>query len=241
MTNKLSSILISIAIVLSAGLLGRAWIKTHEARTSVSVTGLSSRDFVSDLIVWKASFNRKSMTLKDAYSALKNDAEQIKKYLVSKGLAEKEIVFSSVDIRKEFEKVKENNFIKDVFTGYSLTQSVKIESKEVDKIESISREVTELINSGIELYSEAPQYYYTKLSELKIEMLAAAAKDAHDRAQKLTENAGGSLSNLRVVDMGVFQITSPNSADEYSWGGAFNTTSKIKTASITVKLEFLIR
>jgi hypothetical protein len=238
--NKINVIIISAAIVLSAALLGHAWVKTHESKTSISVTGLSSKEFISDLIVWKASFNRKAPALKDAYSALKKDAGEIKKYLLAKGLNENEIVFSSVDIRKDYDKVKENNFVKEIFTGYSLTQSVKIEAHDVDKIEFISRQVTELIDSGIELYSEAPQYYYTKLSELKIEMLAAASKDAHNRAEKIIENAGGKLGRVRVADMGVFQITAPNSSEEYSWGGAFNTTSKRKTASITVKLEFQI-
>lgn len=241
MKNYIETIIISIAILLSAGLLGRAWIKTHPKRNSITVTGLSSREFVSDLIVWKGSFNRKAMTLKDAYATLKNDAEQIKKYLVSKGLNENEIVFSAVDIRKEFENVKENNVSRQVFTGYKLSQNVQIESKDVDKIESLSRQVTELIDSGIEFYSEAPHYYYTKLSELKIEMLAAATKDARNRAEKISENAGGKLDGLRTADMGVFQITAPNSSDDYTWGGAFNTTSKRKTASITVKLEFTIQ
>jgi hypothetical protein len=41
--------------------------------------------------------------------------------------------------------------------------------------------------------------------------------------------------------MGIFQITAQNSAEDYSWGGTFNTSSKRKTASITVKLEFEIK
>ncbi len=104
--------------------------------------------------------------------------------------------------------------------------------------EHIKPVVTELINSGIELYSEAPRYYYTRLAELKIEMLTSASKDARNRAEKMAENAGGDIGSLRSADMGVCQITAPNSTEEYSWGGAFNTSSKRKTASITVKLEF---
>jgi hypothetical protein len=38
--------------------------------------------------------------------------------------------------------------------------------------------------------------------------------------------------------MGVFQIVAQNSSEEYSWGGSFNTTSKRKTATITVKLDY---
>ena len=98
--------------------------------------------------------------------------------------------------------------------------------------------MSELINSGIEFYSENPQYYYTKLAELKIEMIAEATKDANTRSEKIAENAGSSVGRLKNADMGVFQIVAQNSAEEYSWGGSFNTTSKRKTATITVKLEY---
>ena len=115
---------------------------------------------------------------------------------------------------------------------------MQIESHDVDKVEALSRKVTELINSGIELNSNQPEYYYTKLAELKIEMIAEATKDAQIRASQIADNAGGSLGKLKRADMGVFQIVAQNSSEEYSWGGSFNTTSKRKSASITVRLEY---
>jgi hypothetical protein len=39
--------------------------------------------------------------------------------------------------------------------------------------------------------------------------------------------------------MGVFQIVGKNDHEDYSYGGSFNTTSKEKTASITLKVEYL--
>jgi hypothetical protein len=41
--------------------------------------------------------------------------------------------------------------------------------------------------------------------------------------------------------MGVFQITGKNSNEDYSYGGAFNTSSKEKTASITLKVEYQVK
>ena len=149
-------------------------------------------------------------------------------------------VFSAVAINKDFETIytADGNEKESRFTGYRLEQRVTIESKSVDKIEEISRQVSELINSGVEFYSEDPQYYYTKLSELKIEMIAQATKDANDRARKIAENAGGGIGQLKNADMGVFQIVAQNSSEDFSWGGSFNTSSKRKTATITVKLEY---
>jgi hypothetical protein len=115
---------------------------------------------------------------------------------------------------------------------------VELKSTEVEKVEQISREITELLNKGISLYSEPPRYYYTKLADLKIKMISEATEDARIRAEQISEKSGSSLGDLQSATMGVFQITGQNSDEEYSWGGTFNTSAKEKTASITMKLTY---
>jgi len=159
---------------------------------------------------------------------------------LNKGVKKDQIVFLAVDIRKEFSKTYfENENLKDkVFKGFILSQTIRIESNEVDKIEAISRSITELAKEGISFYSYSPQYYYTKLSELKIEMVAAATEDARIRAEQIAENANTEIGELRYAKMGIFQIIAQNSNEDLSWGGNFNTSSKMKTATITMKLQF---
>lgn len=240
MKNLINSIVIGLAIIITAYIFSNAYKNRNRITNSISVTGLGEKDFVSDLIVWSGSFLKKDINLKDAYAALNKDQGSIKNYLVSKGISAKSIIFSAVDINKQFAENFDNNgrLVSSTFTGYQLTQNVQIESNEVDKVEGISRQITELINSGIEFYSTPPQYYYTKLTKLKIEMIAQATKDANTRAEKIASNAGGKIGNLKNASMGVFQIVAQNSSEEYSWGGSFNTTSKRKNASITVKLDY---
>jgi len=242
MKTNSSAIIIGLAVVLSAFLFSNAFKNRNQSSDTISVTGLGKKDFVSDLIVWSSSFSKKSMVLKDAYAALDRDRSIIKEYLNSKGIPASEIVFSAVNISKDFEYVydENGNQRQQIFTGFNLTQNVQIESKEVDRVEGISREVTELINSGVELYSNPPQYYYTKLAELKLQMIAEATKDAKARAEKIAENAGADLGNLKKSEMGVFQIIAQNSAEDYSWGGSFNTASKKKEANITMKLVYQV-
>jgi hypothetical protein len=187
MKAPINSIIIALAIIITALIFSSAFRNRSKSNNSIAVTGLGSKDFVSDLIVWSGSFIRKNANLKDAYAELDKDREKINEYLVSKGIKAVNIVFSAIEINKEFEDVYDANGkrLKSVFSGYRLSQNVQIESGEVDKVEGISRQVSELINSGIEFYSNAPQYYYTKLAELKIEMIAEATKDANTRAKKL--------------------------------------------------------
>lgn len=240
MKSYVNTVIIALSIIITA-LVGANAVKNRNiTNNSISVTGLGSKDFVSDLIVWSGSFQQKNINLKDAYAQLDKDRENIKSYMIAKGLKAENIIFSAVEIQKEFDEINDENGrkIKSVFNGYRLSQNVQVESAEVDKVENISREVSELINSGIEFYSSNPQYYYTKLAELKIQMIAEATKDANERAKRIAENAGGKVGRLKNADMGVFQIVAQNSSEEYSWGGSFNTSSKRKTATITVKLEY---
>jgi len=243
MKQYLNTVILAIGIIITAAILGSAWKGSHVRNETISVTGLAKQDFVSDLIVWDGYFTAQSKSTKEAYAQLKKDAGITKKYLISKGIKEKEIVFSSVDIDSDYDYIhdKYNNTTK-IFKGYILTQNIKIESKEVDKIENISREISELIDLGVNFISSSPEYYYTKLAELKIKMLSMATEDARSRAEAIAINAKSSLGNLKKADMGIFQITAQNSSeDDYSYGGAFNTSSKNKTASITVHLEFGIK
>ncbi len=240
MKSAIPAIAISLAVIIGGWILGRAYTYKFKTRNTVNVVGSSEYNFTADLIVWSATFTRTSFELKDAYSSLKSDEKQIRAYLAGHGIAANEIIFSSIVIDKQYSYQYDVNGRQtgSSFNGYQLRQNVKIESKNIDKVEKISREITELLQSGIELSSQEPYYYYTKLSSLKIDLLAKAAADAYNRASTIAKNAQSELGRLRKGSMGVFQITGQHSNEDYSYGGAFNTTSKNKTATITVRLEY---
>ncbi|MBM3916171.1 MAG: SIMPL domain-containing protein [Sphingomonadales bacterium] len=237
-----STVLIAVAVIVTGLILGKSYLSKGKPDDTVSVLGLGEESFDSDLIVWRASFSRRSYELKDAYAQLNSDIRKVRSYLKSRGINEDEMVFEAADISKEWSRVydDEGNLRQTIFDGYSLNQSVKVSSKKVNVVEQTSRQVSELIDAGIELNSEAPEYYYTKLAQLKLKMIEAATKDARQRAEKIAENGGGSLGKLKNADMGVFQITAENSSEDYEWGGSFNTSSRRKTANVTIRLKYEI-
>ena len=243
-TKIIISIIVGISFVLGAITLGCYFNKAKGPVKTVSVVGLAERDFVSDLIVWDFNYKTKDMNQKAAYDQIKKMNETVKAYLISKGIPENEIQFKRTQCeesyRYEYSREAQRSF--DVFQGYEMTQNVRIESKDVEKVENLYKDIAELLDEGINVNTWGPNYYYTKLADLKIEMLAEATKDARNRAETITKNAGTQIAGLKVANMGVFQITAPNSSDEdYSWGGAFNTSSKNKRASINMRLTYFVK
>lgn len=234
-----NAVIFSISIVLAAFFLGNAYVERAQRDGTINVTGLGAEDFVSDLIVWEGRFSRESADLQAAYNALEKDKVIIKDYLLSNGLDEKQVVFKAVNTVEQTEpQYRNGEYVGNRFVGYKLTQSVEIESKNVARVEELSRSITELMNKGVQLYSNPPRYYYTKLADLKVEMIRKATEDARLRAETIAANSGGELGELKSANMGVFQITGQNSTEDYSWGGAFNTADKSKTASITMRLVY---
>jgi hypothetical protein len=240
MKKNLPAILFALAIVIAAFILGNAVINRNRPQGTINVTGLGESNFTSDLIVWEGNFSRESRDLKTAYEDLESDKNAVMAYLKSKGIPENQLIFNAVSTNPQYQQNYSNDgrYLGQTFTGYQLNQSLKIESKEVEKAEKISREITELLNQGITFYSQNPRYYYTELESLKLEMIAKATEDATIRAERIAENSKGSLGDLISANMGIFQITGQNSGEDYSWGGTFNTADKNKTASITMKLIF---
>lgn len=242
MNNVFKAIGLGLTILVSVFILANAYKYKFKQNETITVTGLAEKDFESDQIIWTGSYSRKTLELKEAYSLLKQDEKNLKNYFTTKGINANEIIFSAVSIEKEYESryYPERNVTANVFTSYKLTQNVTIDSKDMEKVEKTSREVTELIEQGIEFNSSSPSYYFSKLSELKIDLLAKASADAKLRAETIAKNSGSGLGDIKNASMGIFQITGKNSNEEFSYGGVFNTTSRIKTASITIKIDYAV-
>lgn len=243
MKNSIAAIVFSVAIIISSFILGNAFINRNKTVGTISVTGLGKTDFVSDLIVWEGRFEKQNFNLKQAYADLEKDKKIVAEYLTGKGIQPENIVFTAVQTRKNIKTIysAEGRYMGEEFIGFILEQSIQIDSKEVEKVEKLSREITELLNKGVEFYSEPPRYYYTQLEDLKIEMVSTATENARLRAEKIAENSGSKLGELQDAKMGIFQITGEHSNEDYSWGGAYNTSSKQKTASITMKLTYNVK
>jgi hypothetical protein len=242
MKNITLPFIISTSIIISFFVLADAFKYRTKSSETITVTGLAEKEFTSDLIVWGGSFSRNAFVLKDAYAQLKQDEASIRTYLNDKGIHDSCIVFSSVSMIKNFDRRydERGNEVSAEFSGYTLSGNVRVESREIDLVEKLSREITELLEKGIELNSNIPEYYYTRLNELKIDLLANASSDAKTRAETIAKNSGTSVKGLVKASMGVFQITGKNANEIYSYGGTFNTSSKIKVASVTLKVEYRI-
>ncbi len=222
-------------VILSKGLLQ---IKkfSHEV---IEVTGSAEKKINSDYIVWNSSFSIRAAQLKDSYEQLQKDLRTVIAYFKAKGIKDDEIVVSQVNTEIIYKKNEKGNPTNDI-EDYLLTQNIEIKSYDVTKVDALARQATELINQDIALISQAPQYFYTKLGELKVEMLSMATENAKQRAITMAKATGNKIGLMRSAKMGVFQITPANSYN-ISWYGQNDTSSFEKKVQAVVTASFAIQ
>ena len=204
---------------------------------SITVTGSAKQQLKSDLIVWQGTYSRQAATMAEAYTLLTEDKTKVLKYLSANQVDEKMRTVSAVMTMPIYE-TNYNGMTTNNIISYRLSQTIEIRSNEVDPITELSRNVTVLLQQGIEFQSNPPQYYYTKIADLKVSMLAAATKDAKLRAEQVSLNTGSAIGKLKSAKMGVFQITPLYSTDVSDYG--INDTSSIDkeiTAVVTCSFE----
>ncbi len=90
-----------ICMIIAVWLGGKWFNQARGHAKTVSVVGMAQRDFDSDLIVWRISYNVLNMDMKEGYTELKNINKTVREYLTSKGIADAELDFKTIETNKE--------------------------------------------------------------------------------------------------------------------------------------------
>jgi len=236
----------TVAAIFAVSILGAAMFLAHAYKTrgdragNISVTGLGEVDFESDQVIWSGRFEASSVDLGEAFAKIKAQRSKVEAYLIEKGVPKDEIQFEQVSTYEREKSVynDQGKYVGSEFDKFELNQRVVVNSNDLDLVASVSREISELLNEGVQITSEKPDYYYSKLDELKLDLIEKASENGRIRAEQIAKNSKSDLKGLKSARLGVFQILGYNSGESYSWSGTFNTSSRWKTASITVKMDF---
>lgn len=236
---------VAIAMVWSTWILSDTYhsIKVKPEQRTIRVTGSAKKRIVSDLIEWTATLEARAPDRTAAYKALRAETDRTIAFLKEQGIQADEIQPQSSTFEEDIEVTQEMKVLpgvkepvaveKKTHKGFITRQQIFVRSKDVQRIEKASREVTTLLEEGISIQSDPPEYFYTRLGELKVEMLAAAGKDARARADNILKNAGGAgIARLLDADMGIININPANSTETSEEGN--NDRSSLEKDIITI-------
>jgi len=240
LSNRLSwgglllGLCLAAGLIISAAQVTRAWLHIADSQV-ISVTGSAHQDVTSDLAVWTAAFSTEADQLSEAQQKLKADAARVTDFFEQRGITNAEI--SAINIQRLRSNANDDN---SKTVGYRLRQTLRLESADVARVMELQQQSSSLVAAGVELDDLGIEFIYTRLAEAKIDMLAAATKDARARAEQIASEGGRNIRALRSAKMGVFQITPRNSSDT-SAEGINDTSSREKTIRAIVTANFSLK
>jgi uncharacterized protein len=227
--------LLSASLIVSSFLWAGAIRNMKRVDDALVITGSAKRPIKSDYIIWRVALTSQQPTSQAAYQQLTGWIDRVQGYLKAANVPAAEISLNSLETVPIPEIINGRETGKTL--AYKLTQKLEIRSTQVDRYAKLSQQINSLITEGIAITSEPPEYLYNKLSELRIEMVAEATKDAKARAESIANSTGNRVGRVRSADTGVFQIT-PRYSTAVSGEGRYDTSSIDKDITAVVSVKF---
>ncbi len=140
------------------------------------------------------------------YAQLEVNKRKVQDFIMQKGIAPDDIVFMFVDSYKNTEPIYQTATMSASVLRLYPAAAVHRGSTDVEAVENISREISTLC--WHKAYSSSPlqpDYYYSKLDDLKLELIEKSTVDAKARAEKIAAKSGAKLRKLKTARMGVFR------------------------------------
>ncbi len=191
-------------------LLGNAAIKYKEYERTVTVKGLSEREYEADIVIWPIQFTQAGNDLQNLYRSIEASTSKIKDFLSKNGISSDEISFSSPAITDKSAQQYGNNAGAEF--RYTAIQTVTVYSNNINSVRSVMGNLSELGKKGIAFtgrdYQSQTEYIFSRLNEVKPEMIEEATRKAREVAQKFAADSKSTLGKIRKAYQGQFSINS---------------------------------
>jgi hypothetical protein len=210
--SKVSAVVLGVFIFLGLAtlgyLLGSAAIKFKEYERTVTVKGLSEREYEADIVIWPIQFTEASNNLGELYGSIERSTEKIRVFLEENGISQEEITFSIPSITDKSAQ-QYGNQAKAEFR-YTAIQTVTVYSKSIKPVRTVMGILSELGKQGIVFsggnYQSTTEYLFTRLNEAKPEMIEEATRKAREVAEKFASDSKSTLGKIRKASQGQFSI-----------------------------------
>lgn len=201
-------LLIALGLCALGYLLGNAAIQVKEYERTVTAKGLSEREYPADIVIWPLQFTAASNNLEDLYNSIDASFIKIKAFLEKNGVNASEISLSAPAITDK--SAQQYSASGNYEFRYTALQTVTVYSHNVDAIRSVKSSLSELGKQGIAFtggnYDSQTDYLFTRLNEIKPEMIEEATKKAREVAAKFAADSQSTLGKIKRASQGQFSI-----------------------------------
>ncbi|MCB2048218.1 MAG: SIMPL domain-containing protein [Novosphingobium sp.] len=225
-----SSAILAVGLIAGGYLLGNGLLRAHEAERSVTVRGLAERDVTADLATWTLSYSATAPDLGTAQASVDRDTKSIYAFFKELGFPADAIQPSAVNVSQY-----SNNGV----PSSTVRQRMTLRSTDIKRAQSAVKRQFELVRRGVVLEEGSGMAYtFTRLNDIKPEMVAAATKDARAAAEQFAKDSGTSVGTIKNATQGYFSVDARDGDSGGGWGASDTPFKKVR---VVTTVDFYLR
>ncbi|CUU70148.1 PUTATIVE PERIPLASMIC PROTEIN [Campylobacter hyointestinalis] len=205
--EKNNFIAISLAIVISAIILAFGFGGIIKDERSVVVKGLAQKEVKADLAIWQMSFSLGDNDLANLKKTIEEKTKIASNFLKNQGLDSKDfsvqaptITDNSVNPYMDTQKIR--------YT-YIAKVNLLIRTDKIEQAKKAQSNSLDLASDGIAVSNDFDNkitFEFTKLNDIKPEMIALATKNARLAAQQFANDSGSKVGEIKKATQGLFSV-----------------------------------
>ncbi|HWK41693.1 MAG TPA: SIMPL domain-containing protein [Croceibacterium sp.] len=228
-TALATSAILAVGLIIGGYLLGDGLTRAREADRSVTVRGLAERDVTADLATWTISYSASAGNLATAQASVDADTAAIQAFFKELGFPDDALQPTGVNV---------SSFTNDGIATFTVRQRVTLRTTDIERAERAVRRQFDLVRRGVLLEEGSGMAYtFTKLNDIKPEMVAEATKDARKAAEQFAKDSGTGVGGIKQATQGYFEI-SARDGDGGGWGVADTPFKKVR---VVTTIDFYLR
>lgn len=211
------ALILCVGLIIMGACIANGLTSAFQSDRIVTVKGLSEREVPANKVIWPLVYKELGNDPAEMYERLATKNRKVIDFLKEKGIAEKEICESAIQVSdRQADSYDQNN----VLYRYKATSVITVTSSQVELIRKIMQSQSELMKMGIALVTEEygtniVKYEFTGLNKIKPDMIEESTKNARATAEKFAKDSESKLGKIRTASQGQFSIDNRDSNTPY--------------------------
>lgn len=227
-----AALILAIGIVAGGYLLGDGMRRAYRSERAVTMRGLAERDVTADLATWTINFSAQGTELGEVQAEIERDTGIIRNFFRAAGFPAEAVTDAGGSVSSYYNNERAANVV-------TINRRLQFRSTDVARAQRAYSRQFELIRNGVAIQEgSGMQFIFTRLNDVKPEMIAQATRNAREGAEQFAQDSGASVGGIRSATQGYFSV-GPRDGDvsEEGYGGRDSPYQKVR---VVTTIEFYL-
>ncbi|MES2002387.1 MAG: SIMPL domain-containing protein [Pseudomonadota bacterium] len=222
----------AFGLTTSGYVLGDGLRRAKMAERSVTVRGVSERDVTANLATWSIEFSHKGSDLGPVQQSVDAQANSVRRFFQRSGFQPASIVDSNISVSREHDP--DDAAAPDRLI---VRRTIQLRTSDVMRTRQAFANQAELLRDGVEMSGSDVSYVFTRLNQLKPEMIGEANKNARLSAEQFAHDSGASVGRIKSASQGYFSV-GPRDGEQCEDCGSTGSNSPFQKVRVVTTIDY---